>query len=349
MVKASVSRLAALLVAILLVSGSSAAHAEWQQPSGDPNKFQSQPRSSPTFSTTENYPSATCHVYANGTGMGSYCVSGSGSGTSKTLKERFGGLYFDRCRYRPVSKALLSSVPPNPSPDTQRAMMQICLEGIDWDTVTGGAGRSVSFDIVWVKWTTDVKDKGNPLNEYLWSSWDDSAQMPVPHLQAQPIPTPVVGAPTFFTFTWLDPGTQKVVAQGEYANRPEGGPFRRVTFPGGLVMEARAKEITVNPNQDGMDPVTCAADARYTPGSKNGPCELVFDHTSASARDTSTVKIPNDVWNAFWTTVTVTWEVRYGMGKANTPLGDGFTMVLHQELQVQEVQGLNQPPRVKVR
>ena len=48
-------------------------------------------------------------------------------------------------------------------------------------------------------------------------------------------------------------------------------------------------------------------------------------------------------------TVSVTWQIRYGMDGASRTLGDGSTMVLHQELRVQESQGLNQPSDVKVR
>ncbi len=44
---------------------------------------------------------SSCSVYANGGGMGMYCVT-LGGGTLKTLRERFGNQKFQQCRYSPL-------------------------------------------------------------------------------------------------------------------------------------------------------------------------------------------------------------------------------------------------------
>lgn len=323
-------------LALLLVALPISASADWEEstaatptPSGyeEPSSTVTESYSPPLTSTT---PPMSCSVYANGTGMGSYCVSLTGGGAVKSLKERFGGLEFDRCRFREVPAPLASSIPPNPHPDQQRAMLKICLEGIDWNTATGGPNRSVSFDVVWVLNGTDVTDVENRLNTFLWEDYDDGAQLPVPHLTAEPIPVPLVNTPAWFDFTWMDPGSRRDV-----------GPVRRVELDNGVVMVARAATVTVDPNVKGMDPVTC-------PAREPRRCELRFEHSSADAEEYSSIKLPRSAKGAYWVTVSVQWQIKYGHGTADQVLGDGFTMVLHQELEVQESQGMNQPAPVEI-
>ncbi len=300
-----------------------------------------EPEPTPTYETQydppadEGEPRLSCSVYANGSGMGSYCVELGASASSTTLQERFGGMEFQRCRYDEVPESLVSSIPENPKPGEQSPMLRICLDNIDWDTYSGGPDRSVSFDVVWVTAETDTADVSNPLNDFLWSQHEGSAQLPVPHLRANPNPVPLVNTETALTFTWLDPGS-----------REEMGPRRRVRLGNGMVMVARAAEVTVDPNVEGMEPVRCAAGASYPQGSGPAPCVVRFEHSSADAQARSTVAIPEDVEESFYVTVSVAWEITYGYGSPSERLGDGFRMVVHQALPVQEAQGVNRPPQV---
>ncbi len=105
--------------------------------------------------------------------------------------------------------------------------------------------------------------------------------------------------------------------------------------------------VRVNPSVEGMEPVSCTAAASYPRWP--APCVVRFEHPSADARARSTVAIPEDVEESFYVTVSVAWEITYGYGSPSERLGDGFRMVVHQALPVQEAQGVNRPPRVDVR
>ncbi|HJQ04940.1 MAG TPA: hypothetical protein VJ872_05825, partial [Nocardioides sp.] len=169
------------------------AHANWDPPTSSSSQSHA---STPTYTTSYDSPATTsepavhCTVYANGTGMGSYCASLAGGGVAQTLRERFGGLPFQRCRYREVPSTWL--VRPNPDPEHGRYMVQICLGGIDWDTVTGGPNRQVDIDVVWVPNTQDVNDEHNAVDDFMWGLVSGDAQLPVPMLITHPA-TPVVG------------------------------------------------------------------------------------------------------------------------------------------------------------
>jgi hypothetical protein len=175
--------------------------------------------------------------------------------------------------------------------------------------------------------------------------------MPVPFISTRPNVTPLVGTPTYFTFRWLDPVTKEVVKDGEFANNPNGGPFRRVK-EGDVVMEARATKIEINPQQTGIDPVTCDPEASYREGASShdqpaNACKIIFKRSSASARKFATRPIPPSIRDAFYADVTVTWKVTYGPdGGPMSTLGDDFIMRIRQVLPVQEVQAPNQPPAV---
>lgn len=294
-------------------------------------------------------PPVSCSVYANGTGMGSYCRQVGAAGNVQTLRERFGGQTLDRCRYDPVPDGV--PVPFNARAGEGRYLLRSCLDNIDLDTYAGGPDRSLSMSVVFVPFGTDVGDLANAISEFVWNEvTSTSNQMPVPVLVPQPNPVPVVGTPTYFTFRWLDPQTQQVVAQGPYADRPSGGPFLEERS-GGLLMRAKATELVIDPNQRGIDPVTCDPATPYRQGASpadqpEGACAITFPRSSASAEELATEPIPEDVEDAFYATVEVQWEVTYGQPGQMRQLGNGFTMGMSQVLPVQEVQGLNQPPTV---
>lgn len=317
--------------------------------------------SSPTVTTpyddpgsgTPEAPAVHCTVYANGAGMGSYCATlTSGGGQVPTLRERFAHQSFQRCRYRPAPATWV--VKENPDPEHGRYMVQTCIDGIDWDTTDGGPNRHVSIDLVWVPFSQDVADQHTPVDDYIWSLFSGDAQLPVPMLVTHPA-TPVVGEPTYFTMRWVDPVTRDVVAKGAYAGSRLGGPFQEVSLPNGIVMTATGSRLSIDPNQTDMSPVDCAPDTPYDPGAATQPadaCSIDFPRSSASA---SRLENPSDPMpatardhHAYWVAIRVHWDIRYGRGTPDRTLGDGFTMVIHQELPVEEIQAENQPPPVSI-
>ena len=94
-----------------------------------------------TGTVRQNYSGGgqSCSVYANGTGMGSYCFTVNGTAL-KSLRERFTGQVFQQCRYRPIPEGM--PAPFNAHPADGHYMLQICLQNIDFDTFSGGRGRA---------------------------------------------------------------------------------------------------------------------------------------------------------------------------------------------------------------
>ncbi len=299
--------------------------------------------------STPAEPAVSCSVYANGAGMGSYCVTVGGTSEVKSLRERFPGQTLQRCRYRPVPAGI--ETPFNSREGDGKYMVMTCLGNIDFDTLTGGPDRTLDMSIVFVENGTDTSDHENGISTYLWDQFESSSQLPVPFMRTRPNIIPIVGVPTFFTFRWLDPATNQVVAEGPYAGEADGGPFREVSERG-LVMRAEATGITVDPNQKGIPSVTCSPATPYREGASPGnqpedACDINFPRSSASARTYATEPIPANVKDAFNVSVEVEWRVTYGRGGGDMrALGDGFTMRIKQVLPVQEIQVPNQPPTV---
>lgn len=305
------------------------------------------PPSDPTQYADYDTPSMSCSVYANGSGMGSYCVT-AGGGTVQSLRQRFPRETLQRCRYSPLPAGI--EPPFNANPGEGRYMLMTCLENIDLDTWNGGPDRGLSIQVVWVPNGTDVSDHHNGITDYLWNQIHAGAHLPVPFMRTKPNVTPLVGIPTYFTFRWLDPDSHQVVAEGPYAHRTDGGPLRVITT-NGLVMRAEATKIVVDPNQKGIPSTTCQPDTPYRAGARPsqqpaGACSITFPRSSASARKYATKPIPANVDDAYYVSVTVTWRITYGRTGAMKQLGNGFRMRLTQVLPVQEVQAPNQPPSV---
>lgn len=303
--------------------------------------------SSPPSAPTE--PAISCSVYANGAGMGSYCVSAGDDSSLKTLRERFGNQSLQRCRYRPIPQGI--ETPFNSREGDGRYMVLTCLGNIDFDTITGGTDRTLDMSVVFVENGTDTSDHHNGITDYLWRQFESSSQLPVPFMRTRPSIVPVVGVPTFFTFRWLDPATNNVVAEGPFAGDTDGGPYREIRS-NGLLMRAEATGITVDPNQQGIASVNCRPDTPYREGvspanQPEGACDINFPRSSASARKYATEPIPGNVKDAFNVSVQVEWKITYGRGGGDMQdLGNGFTMRLKQVLPVQEIQVPNQPPTV---
>ena len=303
-----------------------------------------------TGTVRQNYSGGgqSCSVYANGTGMGSYCFTVNGTAL-KSLRERFTGQVFQQCRYRPIPEGM--PAPFNAHPADGHYMLQICLQNIDFDTFSGGRGRVVKVNVVFVPNGTDTSDNTNPLNTFLWNSLLQDQQLPVPFMYTRPNVVPLVGIPTFFTFRWLDPASREVVAEGPYAGKDGGGPYKRVVTANGLVMEARATKITIDPRQKGIPPITCDPSTPYVEGAKPADqpadaCKITFPRSLASAHELATHPIPDNIQDQFYGRVNVYWEVRYGTPGDMHQLGDGFLMAITQNIPVQEIQAPNQPPAV---
>lgn len=310
-------------------------------------------RSSPAQSEA----AGNCTAYANGTSMGSYCNTGAGGETVGTLRQRFGGQDFRPCKYDKPPKGI--SVPRNPNPDEGRWWMQTCLREIDWDTISGGSDKSLSMQLVWMPDSADTTyENPNPLEEWLWDVVSNSTQFPVPYLRPKPNYVPLVGVPAYLEMDWLDPETidsgKKTTVRdpnGPYTDLKSGGPFVQSTN-GDLIMRARARQVTVYPQQKDMQPTKCGdgvifydEDKPADPAVQGKQCYLTFKRSSAAAEAKATSKIPAELGDVYYLRVEVEWEVTYGESEDDMQqLGDGFTMVSYQPLPVQEVQAPNIPP-----
>ncbi|KAA1419958.1 hypothetical protein FE697_018880 [Mumia zhuanghuii] len=291
-----------------------------------------------------------CTVYANGTGMGSYCAGGSGN--AKTLRERFGGQDYVLCRYE--APPAWVDVPKSPSPDGA-FMLKRCIEGINWDTVNGGRGMHLTISLEWVPDGQVPPVPESDLMDFLWNRATSDTALPQPFMRPQPSQVPVVGYPTYFTFSWIDPSTNDPIAEGPYAGDVRGGPYREVTNGRGLRMVAEATQIVIDPHQTDMKPITCTPDQLvYEPGKsvaeqRPDACKITFTRSSATAAafaDGKAPAMPQVYLSAYPVTVTVHWRITYGFGGEMQELGNGFEMTATQPLPVQEVQAPNEPPIV---
>lgn len=320
---------------------------------GTPEGNATAPKSSGTI--REDYTSGGryCSVYANGTGFGSFCVTNSGRNSGlKSLRERFAGDTFQRCRYREVPDYM--PVPFNAGGGEGQFMLQICMQNVDFDSTLGGRDRVVKIEVVWVPEGTDIDDDDNPLNNFLWQTIESREQLPVPFLYTRPNVLPIVGVPTYFTFRWFDPANQQVVRDpaGPYADKAIGGPYKRYQSRDGLVIQAQATKIVIDPRQKDMEPVTCQPSTPYNENVSSshqppGACKILFERSSASAQQYSEVPLASGLEEEFSALIEVHWEITYGQPGSMQVLGNTeFIMRLTQGIPVQEIQAPNQPPTV---
>ena len=282
--------------------------------------------------------------------MGMSCVTIGGAGASKTLRERYGDQKLQRCRYSDIPASI--QAPVNVRKGEGRYMLMTCLEGIDFDTYSGGTNRAMALSIVFVPNGTDIADRHNGITDFLWDQFDDGeqAQMPVPFLRTRPNITPIVGVPTFFTFRWLDPGTKGVVAEGPYAGRGDGGPFKQITT-GDVVMRAEATSITIDPNQQGIAPVTCDPSTPYVRVRREEPAGgCLLDHVRAVVGLGAQATRPSRSPTTSRTRSTPTSRSLAGQLRRRRRRHARSRQRLHDArppgVPVQEVQAPNQPPAV---
>ncbi|MGH3360001.1 MAG: hypothetical protein ACRDO7_14470 [Nocardioidaceae bacterium] len=296
---------------------------------------------------TANYSSGNmvCGVYASGSGMGSYCSTGTG--VPQPLIERFPGMDFENCRFENPPPGI--DVPRNPSPDEKRWQLRTCLTNIDWLSWNGGTGRRIIMDLVLVDNDMDTTYEDTPLSDYLWNNMQ--TMYPVPMLRVEPKTYPVVGQEAYFTFDWLDPKERKPVSEGPYAGDPDGGPYVEHRNEG-MTMRAQATEMTIDPNIEGVEPFSCDVeklgyDHSKSPRAEDQPsdCMHIFTRGSAAADEISTAEnyLAGDD-EVFRPRIVVRWNVEYGEpGGAMQTLGDGYEMVLNQDLPVLDTQAVNRP------
>lgn len=288
-----------------------------------------------------------CTVYANGTGMGSWCAHGVGSADGpETLRERFPGQVLQPCRYDEIPPGFPQ--PENLNPDKGHYMLLTCITHVLLDTPFGGPKRQITMNLVFVPNGADTADPHNGITDFVWDNSISRTSLPVPFLQTKPTRVPLVGVPTYLTFQWRDPKTGNIVAQGPYADSPNGGPYIE-TDNGGLRMTARATRIQLNPHQQGMDELPCPdVTTPYDPRAAltdqpAGACKIVFPRSSASAQQLSDIEIPPEYPDSFYTFVVVEWEIRFGDANGMQQLGEKFIMRVPQPIPVREVQVPNQP------
>lgn len=285
-----------------------------------------------------------CGVYANSAGMGSYCASGNEHIPS--LIERFPGMHFDNCRYEDPPPGV--EVPPNPSPDEKKWQLRTCLTAINWLTWDGGDDRRIIMDLVLVDSDFDNTYDETPLSRFLWHS--KQTMYPIPMLKVEPKTYPVVGQRAYFTFNWLDAETRKPVRDpnGPYAHDQDGGPYVE-HHNRGITMRARAGDLWIDPKIEGDEPFECAvADLGYDKHAKqqHSDCYHVFDRSSSVAWKYSTAKhyLDGDR-DVFRMKIDVRWDVDYtNPGGGMRPLGDGYHMIVYQDLPVLDTEAVNIPP-----
>lgn len=344
-------RLVAVLAAALLAVGLLGSAPASADPAGDGRSSQTE------ITRAEN-----CSVYANASGMGSYCVTGIGGGTPlPSLRERFGGQDFRPCRYGyrdHETGELISKIPPgmtapsNKAPEDGDWWLRSCLTGINWNIYDGGRSKHITMHLQWLPNGADTTYEETELSEFMWNQVAASSTFPVPSIRPQPNFVPLVGVPAFFTFDWLDPSTQQPVNDpaGPYADE-RSGPWIQTRNSAGMLMRASVKNIEINPMQKDMKPVDCGPgnptyDDSKPPDPKiQGDCYLLFERSSASARKFSTKEMWKYHDDLYALRITVTWKVMYGPDEDHLgELGDGFESVSYQKLPVQEVQVPNIPP-----
>ena len=286
-----------------------------------------------------------CGVYANQAGMGSYCTSGRRGAPPEPLIERFPGMKFENCRYEDPPEGV--NVPRNPSPDEKKWQLRTCLTAINWFSWNGGNDRRIIMDLVLIDKDTDTTYHETPLSRFLWNSMQ--TMYPVPMLRVEPKTFPVVNQKAYFTFDWLDPNKQTIVSEGPYEDRKNGGPFVRHRNRG-MVMEAQATSLRIDPKVKGMDAKTCSGDPReldYHEGKKTqtSDCYFVFRRSSAAAPQISTAEayLDGDKY-VFRPEITVRWRVTYSKaGGGMQQLGDDYEMIVKQDLPVLDAEAVNVP------
>ncbi|MFY0405561.1 hypothetical protein [Solicola sp. PLA-1-18] len=302
-----------------------------------------------------------CVVHANGTGMGSYCITGAG-GEVQTLRERFGKQKFDRCRFSKPREG--TTVPFNPTPDEGQWWIRTCIDYLDWDTLDGGPGRQVNVHLAYLPNDYDTTYDPSPLSEFLWDrlAQTRATDFPTPFLQSRPTPVPRVGVPAYMTFRWLERGTQRVVAGGQYAGDADGGPYIE-NNNGPMRMRAQATKIRIDPLQNDMEQTICNQEnptydeqAGPDPKKQASNCYILFKRSSATARDNmkkTDREIPESLGPVYIVRVAVYWRVEYSsdggpwrtLGQRNADGGTELIQYTDQPLPVREAQASNVPPR----
>ncbi|UYM06684.1 hypothetical protein [Solicola gregarius] len=308
--------------------------------------------SSSSGGTTDNYNDGgdtVCGVYANQAGMGSYCTSGTGGGTLEPLIDRYPGMKFENCRYEDPPPGV--QVPENPSPDEEMWQLRTCLTAINWFEWDGGDDRRIIMDLVLVDKDMDTTYHDTELSDFLWNS--RQTMYPLPMLRVEPKTFPLANQEAYFTFDWFDPESRDTVNEGPYENVDGGGPFVRHVNRG-MVMQARATSMRIDPKIEGMPAKTCSPDPRKLAYDESKPprheeqrsdCYFVFERSSAAAPEISTADayLEGDRF-VFRPEITVTWEVSYSRrGGGMQPLGGGYDMLVKQDLTVLDGEAVNFP------
>ena len=284
-----------------------------------------------------------CAGYASSVGASMYCLQGGVS--VPTLRERFGGTNYDPCRAYETPAGM--KAPRNKTRDVGRYYLQACMDGVDFDTVSGGDIK-VTLSWIYVDYADGdpTKEEMTPLEAFLWEQALNRSY-PIPFVTAWPTHIPRVNVPTWFQFRWLSDGTD-VARQGPYSDNEDGGPYLEEELSG-VTLRAESTGVFVDPQVEGMDRVSCGAvpkpynqDGEPTEEDQPSTCVVTFEHSSA-AEDLSEVPLPAPSEDypipMFVVNVEVKWHVTMTSASGSADLGT-HTFTAYQQLPVTEVPGL---------
>jgi hypothetical protein len=237
--------------------------------------------------------------------------------------------------------------PRNKTPDVGRYYLQACMDGVDFDTVTGGDIKvTLSWSYVDYADGDPTKEEMTPLEEFLWQQALDRSY-PIPFVTAWPSHIPRVNVPTWFQFRWLSDGTE-VAREGPYANNEDGGPYLKETL-NGVTLRAESVGVFVDPQVEGMEKVACGAvpkpynqDGEPRDEDQPSTCVVTFEHSSAAAEELSTVPLPEFSEDypvpMYVVNIEVKWHVTMTSASGRADLGI-HTFIAYQQIPVTEAPG----------
>ncbi len=285
-----------------------------------------------------------CSYYANNAGMGIYC--GGATGTGPTLAELYGSQEAPLCKVFRIPDGM--DRPYVERDDNFFWALQGCMDGIQWDTITGGPNIRVTMEWTRVPDDETVEQQNSALADLLWDMAQDNYPMPL--VKIEPVAVPRVNTDAIFTFKWVD-ATQAdlpVVSEGPHQGDPDGAPYQE-TNAGAATMRAEASRIRLVPLVEGMHPTECEVDPPpFDPDlgesaqDQNTKCFLRFPSSSAAAEELSTEKLPDGEQYFFLVRIEVTWTVTidFAGGGQDDSLGS-YVLESYQQVPVMQSVGTN--------
>jgi hypothetical protein len=284
---------------------------------------------SPAQADTIHRGNYTCSMYANSTGFGAYCSSGTRyvGGVEPTWAQRLRAYQqatntfgpFIPCRDWPVPDGV--QLPPPPEGKTWSLRIWI----VDYDMSKRGGGERVHLEREIVPVSEEERDQCRrmPYMDMFWNEWHSTYPSPV--LVIKPTYTPRVNVPAYFSLTrdsaWVIT-TEAIRFDGHDEIR----------------MRAIVGRMTVDPG-DGSRPFDCLMgvenvgddgyDETKDPFHQTSTCKHVYKRSSAGQ--------PHGMYTV---KLTVYWDVAYWTEPSGWRLINTVPVNAVQRLPVQEVQAI---------